>query len=59
MTFVSVSGLTYLVQFDVVIPFGGYLDWKVVASDNAGNETTSDPGLRIQTGESGCPGQVP
>jgi LysM repeat protein len=59
MTFVSVSGLTYLVQFDVVIPLGGYLDWKVVATDNAGNETTSDLGPRIQTGDSGCPGQVP
>ena len=58
MTFVSVSGLTYLVQFDVTIPFGGYLDWKVVASDNAGNETASDLGPRIQTGEGSCPGQV-
>jgi hypothetical protein len=58
MTFVSVSGLTYLVQFDVTIPFGGYLDWKVVASDNAGNETTAALGPRIQTGEGSCPGQV-
>ncbi len=59
MMFVSVSGLTYLAQFEVTIPFGGYLDWVVVASDNAGNETTSNPGPRIQTGEGSCPGQVP
>jgi hypothetical protein len=58
MTFVSVSGLTYLVQFDVTIPFGGYMDWKVVASDDAGNESTSGLGPPIQTGEGSCPGQV-
>jgi hypothetical protein len=57
MTFVSVSGLTYLVQFDVTIPSGGYLDWKVAAADSAGNESTSDLGPRLQTGEGSCPGQ--
>jgi LysM repeat protein len=57
MSFVSLNGLTYLVQFDVTIPFGGYLDWSIFAADNAGNESASGPGPRIHTSESSCPGQ--
>jgi LysM repeat protein len=58
MTFVSLTGLTYLTQFEVTIPFGGHLEWKVAAVDTANNSSESPPGPIIQTSESSCPGQI-